>query len=241
MNEKGGSCYPTVDQQAKETGLTVRAICIHLQKACDAGFIRKKVHGMKGQKWRNHEYQMIFPDGCVLKTAEVANKAQEPDSIPFQEGEERSDKKVRNDVPTNYPRSTIQVSKKERSPLPPKGGESDLFGESKNITLSAKPDRFEEFWKAYPLSKSKSKKIARARWEVAISRHDPGDIIRAASLYAQQREEDNCSEDDRIKYTAMAQTWLNQERFLDLLDGEVTTEQIKNMTIEEKLALAGIR
>jgi hypothetical protein len=62
MNDTGDGCYPTTKQLAGATGLSERAVCEHIGKAADAGWLSVSVHGFKGQKWKNHQYQAAWPE-----------------------------------------------------------------------------------------------------------------------------------------------------------------------------------
>ena len=67
MNDHGQSCYPTIDQQTKDTGLCNKSIIRSIATAEKAGFLVKKKHGFSGQKWANNEYEATFPNGCELE------------------------------------------------------------------------------------------------------------------------------------------------------------------------------
>ena len=107
MNDVGGGCYPTQEQLAEATGLSDRAVRKHIDEAVEAGWLVKKEHGFRGQKWRNHEYEAAWPTQHVVGGV---SEGEEPYSAPLAEGAERhsegaepDDKKVRNDVPTILP------------------------------------------------------------------------------------------------------------------------------------------
>jgi hypothetical protein len=116
MNDVGGGCYPTQEQLAEATGLTDRAVRKHLDDAVSAGWLLRREHGFRGQKWRNHEYEASWPDAQhVEQPVPDVDEGAEPSSGPFSEGAERGskgaepdDKKVRNDVPPILP---VQPSK----------------------------------------------------------------------------------------------------------------------------------
>lgn len=61
MNERGGSCFPSVDCLVEETGLTKRSVCTHLEMAEREGWVRRRVHGFKGRGWKRHEYEPAIP------------------------------------------------------------------------------------------------------------------------------------------------------------------------------------
>lgn len=62
MNEVGQSCFPSIDQQAEDTGLNRATVMRHLQKAVEAGFLVKRLHGYRGRKWGRNEYEARYPD-----------------------------------------------------------------------------------------------------------------------------------------------------------------------------------
>lgn len=76
-------------------------------------------------------------------------------------------------------------------------------------------EKFEEFWSTYPRRKGNPKKPAGQKFAAAVKRGvDPDQIIAGAEAYAR-----SVSGKDP-QFTAMATTWLNQERWSDCLDEE---------------------
>jgi hypothetical protein len=105
MNETGDGCYPTQEQLAEATGLSIRAVRQHLEVAETAGWIKRSEHGFKGQRWRNHEYAAAWPE-----TQDVA-KGEEPAAGPSDEGAAPDAGKVRHVVPEGAaPRADYQSS-----------------------------------------------------------------------------------------------------------------------------------
>lgn len=71
---------------------------------------------------------------------------------------------------------------------------------------------FLEFWDAYPSRPNASKKASFKKWQTAIRQTAPQDIIKAAGKYALSvRNTDP-------QYIAHATTWLNQERYIDIMN-----------------------
>lgn len=120
-----------------------------------------------------------------------------------------------NEQPAINQRSTtpkeLKNLRKKETPLVPKQEKFELKEPS-----SPKPDRFDEFYEIYPPSKSRSKEDARKAWTKATATYSPETIIEAARIYSEQRAAE--PEEDRVKFTPMASTWLNKKRFLDLDD-----------------------
>lgn len=124
MNDVGGGCYPTQEQLAEASGLSDRAVRAHIETAVAAGWLRRKEHGFKGQKWRNHEYEAAWPDipdddapepdvveGAERGSGPSQGEVAERHSPPLGQGAERGSGKVRNDVPTTSPYTTPEGRK----------------------------------------------------------------------------------------------------------------------------------
>jgi hypothetical protein len=104
MNELGDGCYPTQEQIAEATGLSIRAVREHVDTAVEAGWLTRQEHGFKGQKWRNYEYAAAWPE------TQHVDKGAEPGAGPSDEGAARGSEgaepgagKVRHHVPPTSP------------------------------------------------------------------------------------------------------------------------------------------
>ena len=98
MNSKGGVCYPTIETLCMCSGLSKRAVILHLQKASEEGFIKVDKHGFKGQKWANNQYKATFPKGSAgyaLDNEKVVHLTTK--------GGASNDQKVVQEVHTNRP------------------------------------------------------------------------------------------------------------------------------------------
>lgn len=116
MNEHGTGCYPTQEQIAEESGLSLRSVSEHLRKAAEAGFIEVTKHGFGGQNWANNEYRARYPEHIepgnpggkeATGVAEIAHAAI---ASPSGEGSATNDKKVTQPLRTNTP---LQHSREE--------------------------------------------------------------------------------------------------------------------------------
>lgn len=107
--------------------------------------------------------------------------------------------------------------------------EGDGEGEGEVKDLSATADRFDDFWNTYPsrAPHSNPKKTARDKFKAACKKADPDTIIAAAAAYARLR----AGQDPQ--HTAMAATWLNQERWND--DTTAATPSGKIRTADGRL------
>ncbi len=100
--------------------------------------------------------------------------------------------------------------------------QKDTKKDTKKDTVDSLPTRqFEIFWRTYPSRgrHSNSKKPARAKFEAALKRGvAAADIIRGAENFAVYVER----EGTEPKFVAQAQTWLNQERWVQYQEAAVT-------------------
>lgn len=62
MNEKGGSCFPSLSSLSVETGLDRRTVQRHIKKAVTYGWISIKKVRTGGQKWQRNDYTATVPD-----------------------------------------------------------------------------------------------------------------------------------------------------------------------------------
>ena len=97
MDANGGSCFPSTETIAKETGLSRRTVCSHIQKAVADGWITKGVRGMGVRGWWRHDYQATIPAKVVKEVHNLKPQGWESDA----QGWENDDVKDVNDVPTN--------------------------------------------------------------------------------------------------------------------------------------------
>lgn len=135
MNDAGDGCYPTTKQLAEATGLSERAVCEHIARASSSGWLSISVHGFKGQKWKNHQYEAAWPEV---------------------EGTDPDDKKALTEGQSTTPVTTpITNSMSERgSDVSAPKGKKQVY-----------PEAFEAFWRDYPRTPNMSKLKALAGWK----------------------------------------------------------------------------
>lgn len=188
INDAGQAAFPSIDQQAEDTGLSRRAVITHL-KSVEGSWLSVSKHGYAGQKWARNEYLPRLPDepdldvkavDCSCPDLPAGAKGGERGSPPFAEkvgrggergsppsgveGGEPDDKKAVNVVHSNRP-----VEQTITPPYLPKGGE--LLA----ITGEALRRWFDEaFWPKYP------KRVGRSDALIALERLRPDEILLAA-------------------------------------------------------------
>lgn len=89
MDKHGKSCFPSIDEQAKTTGLSKKAIIDHVNHAIEAGFLVKRLHRYAGQQWRRSEYFAVYPKSATLKHEDHYSENYE-EIIPSEGGERRT-------------------------------------------------------------------------------------------------------------------------------------------------------
>lgn len=62
MNELGESCYPSVADICRYSGLDKKTVLKHLGVAKETGWIAISQHGYRGQKWKRQEYAARWPE-----------------------------------------------------------------------------------------------------------------------------------------------------------------------------------
>ena len=199
MNDVGGGCYPTQEQIAEATGLTDRAVRQHIDAAVKAGWIKRKEHGFRGQKWRNHEYEASWPaqdvDEGELHVVERAERGSGPlaeGAERHAEGAEPDDKKVRNDVPTILP---VQHSNQR----------------SVRARASLRDEFEEEVFSVFP--KNPGCTFAKAFREYARLNERDRALCRRGVVHASIRFEDAVTDepvDKRLKFHQHLSTWISE-------------------------------
>lgn len=124
FNDAGEACYPSQRLLAEETGLSERAVVAHLGSARELGWLQVSKHGFAGQKWANNQYMPSFPEGTEPHSA-PCEKGTEPHSAPCGKGTEPNDKKVLNDVHTNYSVELLSLNTTTTAPEAHGGGVYD--------------------------------------------------------------------------------------------------------------------
>lgn len=74
MDQDGNKCFPSISTLAAETGLSRRAICLHLDLAERDGWIKKEICGFSGQDWKRHRYLPLIPKKVVTESNHVNEK-----------------------------------------------------------------------------------------------------------------------------------------------------------------------
>jgi hypothetical protein len=154
MNDVGGGCYPTQEQLAEASGLSARAVRQHIDDAVKAGWLSRKEHGFRGQKWRNHEYEAAWPaqdaetaDLQVVERAESGSGPFSEGAEPHAEGAEPDNKKVRKDVPPILPEHS---SKQREDARARQDFDENVWAEFPRNPSSDPKDAFAEYLRLSP-------------------------------------------------------------------------------------------
>lgn len=80
MNEKGESCFPSIDTLTAETGLARRSVLEHLKVAAEDGWLGKRELKTpdKGKGWRRVEYFSVIPEAVETALLEKRSARRAP-------------------------------------------------------------------------------------------------------------------------------------------------------------------
>jgi len=155
MNDVGEGCYRTTKELAQFTGLSERAVCTHVENAVKLGWLKKSQHGFRGQKWKRHEYEPLWPKGT-----EPGSAASKKALNGMQEGAEPDDKKA-----------LKQVQRDKNI--------SRIISESSPVAQSRDGGEFSKLWNEWPEA---SRPRDRSYAEKLFARLTPEDRGRALAL-----------------------------------------------------------
>ena len=120
MNEFGNGCFPSTKTLARQTGLSERSVCTHLEVAMKAGWITVQKRRLSGRAWKRHEYQISWPQGTELPSA--PSKARKDVQHVKPRGTERRNIKALKDVQSSTSLSTSvkqeEPAKDQQAPAP---------------------------------------------------------------------------------------------------------------------------
>ena len=86
MNERGGSCFPSLDTLAAETGYHVDTVKKHLRVLATGGWITKVTRSMGVGRGSRNDYQATTPDGVVAPPSDPPDDPAERGPAPLLTG-----------------------------------------------------------------------------------------------------------------------------------------------------------
>jgi hypothetical protein len=180
----------TYPELSEETGLSPQAAKRTIDKLVGQKVVLAKIDNLN--KWdRSRSYRVDIGPVVHLSIPEDASL--------------EIDRSISRNRQIDVPKSTDPLSTKEAKeedqeqtpPQPPAAG---------THASTPSPDRFDEFWAAYPRREAKG--AARTAWAKAIKKIDPDCLITAATAYRNYSGRSP-------QFTKHAASWLNQECWLD--------------------------
>ena len=189
MNQHGRSCYPSIEDVQKASGIKSKTTVIdHIERACAAGFLKKGRHGYGGQKWKRAEYEAAFPEaltppegGPDYEPPSAANalpKAGPADEPPLPEAGPRDEPPCVEGGPANEPKAVQQMDQDKNNPFNNPSSLSDRpAGETANG--EEREVEFEDFWESYPSTGAGSRDAALSAWR-KLSPADRRAAVKAA-------------------------------------------------------------
>lgn len=132
MNEKGGSCFPSIETLAVETGLGDKAVRVHLATAAQEGWITRHRHGYGDQRYWRYEYEATVPE----KMRSLVPVVPAEDAVPESKTTGTSVQKMRSHVPLSSSKSSSSnSSENERAPANGLDGDKPLTHEPPAVAL----------------------------------------------------------------------------------------------------------
>lgn len=194
-DEGSRMCFPGIGRLARYSRLKERHVSNCLRELRDAGVI--EVARNEGPAGTNL-YTITHPSKWGVQKLQGVHSSAEGDAL-----------QCRGDMHSSAPKPSEEPSVEPSDSCP------HLFSQhvSETEKLGTPDELFDEFWSLYPpRTGSNPKKAARAKFRTALRKVGWAQLRRAVELYARSRE----GEDPR--FTPMASTWLNQERWEDWED-----------------------
>lgn len=70
FDKDGKNCFRPTRELARLSGLSERAVCTHIAKAVELGWLSKCKLGRRGQRWKLHTYEAQWPEGTDPNSAQ---------------------------------------------------------------------------------------------------------------------------------------------------------------------------
>ena len=82
MNEIGQSCFPSIADICRLSGLDKKTVRKHLAVAREEGWIEISNHGFRGQKWKRNEYAARLPECDLVAPNQKAERVEGGGTAP---------------------------------------------------------------------------------------------------------------------------------------------------------------
>lgn len=210
MNERGGSCFPSVATLASETGLNEKSVRRHVHALADGGWLVLTAGGGRG---RSNTYSAMIPEqaergaslgGIEAETLPGDTRNESPCSVVNTDSVSRKGDSGSVNTPTGG-RGGRQEDDREDDRDSSTGASRLIDGRRYSIGSDDDPD-FVTFWQTYPHRTGKGQ--ARRAWRAALKRIDAASLIAGAERY---RDDPRRSP----QFTKNPATWLNGECWSD--------------------------
>ena len=198
-NGETGACYPSLNRLSDVCEMSKASIARHLSDLEEAGFITRNERSRGNGSQTTTSYVFHINRLSQNETGAVSN----------------CDRGLsQNETPRTLEDITLESN---HTPLIPQGGGDGLFSETEEPQKTEPADDlFDQWWNLFPKrSGTNPKKSARASFKRAVKVIGFEVLCDATRRFAESRQ----GEDP--KFTPMASTWLNQERWEEWLLGGV--------------------
>lgn len=191
MDEAGQSCYPSVEDLMAATGLSKNAVLKHLAEACEAGWLVRRPHGYRGQKWRRFEYEACWPGrdlvaaGCDGEGGARGEPPCEAEVVhDVGEGGAPGGSKVVHDVDQDKDQSIHHSNTSPSGEREARAPDSDPPGKGQDAEPPGipDPDLFERFARRWPTFAADSRPRTERAW-AGLSHHERVEAERSVEAF----------------------------------------------------------
>lgn len=183
MDEQGGSCFPSVETLATETGLSRRAVQANVSKLVASGWLALRRGGGRG---RSNRYEATNPDPIDPETAHQIHGMSNAVSETVNEDPERvhlTARKGAPGAPEVFSSSSEVFTDSRGEPAQTVNGHNGNGRAATPRSKAADPPGFADCWKQFPrkLNRKGAAKAYRARLRAGI---DHQELLKATKNYA---------------------------------------------------------
>jgi Helix-turn-helix domain len=211
MNARGQSCYPTIEQLAQETSLSVRAVKQHRGDLERAGWLRLVERGGSGAKGRLGARASSYEATSPTRVHEVHGDLPDQGAADADQGAGGAPTRVQE----MHPRKPIQEAHTGSPYRKSIGRVQEMHRElplDDGSTGNGFEAEFVAFWRVYPERKGSEQEAQREYVKLREQGVSPEKLHRAAENYADERDGDDPTYTFRAKNFLAKGEWHDYDR-----------------------------
>lgn len=218
MNERGGSCFPSLATLARETGLHEDTIKVHLRSLRQTGWLQvEHDRAVRGRGTRN-TYTATVPTRGAETTGGQSTGGQNTGALLADQGGGRPPS-IEDDMRTTTP------------PNPPTGGTARVASPRRRTTAdplseAERGPEFDRWYAAYPRKVGKLDAVRAWRQMLRTLPVDVDELIRSAAAMGRVVEREHPGDPDWRRYVPHPATWLRAGRWEDEIEAGSTAPAV---------------